>query len=149
MSNFKPDGRVSALYFFVRKWRNRVVYCNHFLPCSFTLFSEIDTTNGFPTLSSFRSVLFSASDSSINTRFTAGKPVGVWDCHASRGHQKTTIFTSIVYGFCWLLNFLFCPQVAYLPKAWNSVASGKDLSRVHQPPTPVKSCSLAVHVFDA
>ncbi len=40
-----------------------------------------------------------ASFSRINPCFTAGKWIGVSDCHATRGHRKTTIFTSIVYGF--------------------------------------------------
>ncbi len=40
-------------------------------------------------------VFFSASYSRINTRFTAGKRIGVWNCHATRGHRETTNFTSI------------------------------------------------------
>jgi hypothetical protein len=40
---------------------------------------------------------FSSSFSRINPCFTAGKRIGVWNCHATYGHQKTTIFTTIVY----------------------------------------------------
>jgi hypothetical protein len=28
------------------------------------------------------------------------KPIGVWNCRATSGHRKTTIFSSIVHGFC-------------------------------------------------
>ncbi len=41
--------------------------------------------------------VFSASYPRINPRFTAGKRIGVLDFHATRGHWKTTIFTSIVF----------------------------------------------------
>jgi hypothetical protein len=41
--------------------------------------------------------VFSASCSRINPCFTVGKRTGVWNRHASRGHQEKTIFTSIVY----------------------------------------------------
>ncbi len=40
---------------------------------------------------------FSASYSRINPCFTAGKRMGVWNCQATSGHQKTTIFTPIAY----------------------------------------------------
>ncbi len=64
-----------------------------------SLFCEIDTTNGFLTLSSFRSVLFPASYSRIDPCFTVGKRIGVWDCRAiSWVYWKMTIFTSIVYA---------------------------------------------------
>jgi hypothetical protein len=36
---------------------------------------------------------------SLLIRFTAGKRIGVRNCHATCGQQKTTIFASIVYGF--------------------------------------------------
>jgi hypothetical protein len=32
---------------------------------------------------------FSASYSKINPRFTTGKRIGVWNCHATRGHRQT------------------------------------------------------------
>ncbi len=42
---------------------------------------------------------FSASYSWVNPCFTAGKRIVVWNCHTTCGHQRTTIFTSIlVYG---------------------------------------------------
>jgi hypothetical protein len=69
-SNSKPGCRVSALHF-----------------------------NGFLTSSSLRKVLFSASYSWINPRFTARKQFGVWNSHANRRHRKTTIFTPVVYGW--------------------------------------------------
>jgi hypothetical protein len=50
-------------------------------------------------LSSFRWVLFSASYSKINPCFTAGKRIGVWNCHATGGQRKTIIFASSAYGF--------------------------------------------------
>jgi hypothetical protein len=37
--------------------------------------------------------------SRINPRFTAGKRIGAWNRHATHGHKKTTIFTSIVLWF--------------------------------------------------
>jgi hypothetical protein len=37
--------------------------------------------------------------SRVNACPRAGKRVGIGDCHASRAHQKTIIFTSIVYAF--------------------------------------------------
>ncbi len=41
---------------------------------------------------------FSASYSGIKPRSTAGKRIGVWNCHATCERRKTTTFTSIVYG---------------------------------------------------
>jgi hypothetical protein len=58
----------------------------------------MDTTNGFSTSSSFRLMLFFlASYFWINPCFTAGKRIGVRNCHAIRGPWKTVIFISIVY----------------------------------------------------
>ncbi len=54
---------------------------------------------------------FSASYSSINSCFTAGKRIGVWKCHATFGRWKTTIFPSIVYAkpnAFFPLQTLFC-----------------------------------------
>ncbi len=62
---------------------------------------------------------FSASYSRINPCFTARKRIVVWICHAIRGHQKTTIFTSIVYDVdspvwryydAWTLWEVYCVQ---------------------------------------
>jgi hypothetical protein len=54
-------------------------------------------------------VLASAFHSKINPCVTTRKRIGVWNCHATSGHRKTTVFTSVVYGFtslwnCWMLN---------------------------------------------
>jgi hypothetical protein len=43
--------------------------------------------------------VFSASYSRINPCFTAGKRIGVWNCHATSRHRKTSIFSSIVFYF--------------------------------------------------
>jgi hypothetical protein len=43
-------------------------------------------------------VLYSASHFRINPCFIALRRIGVWNCHATWRHRKTTIFTSIVYG---------------------------------------------------
>ncbi len=43
--------------------------------------------------------VFSASYPRINPCFTAWKQLGVWNCHATCGHRKTTICTSIVHAF--------------------------------------------------
>jgi hypothetical protein len=32
-----------------------------------------------------------------NPCFFAGKATGIWNCHATHVHRKTTVFTSIVY----------------------------------------------------
>ncbi len=40
---------------------------------------------------------FSSFLSPDQALFTAGKQIGVWNCHATRGHRKRTIFKSIVY----------------------------------------------------
>jgi hypothetical protein len=53
----------------------------------------------------------------INPCFTAGKWSGVWNCHITRGHRKTTIFTSIVYGTTHLLKFpLLCKSELFSAK---------------------------------
>jgi hypothetical protein len=68
---------------------------------------------------------FSASCSTINPRFTAGKRIGVWICRSTWVHQKTTIFTSIVYVYAWPL--LPDPRPAcnmvkliFVPRGWPS-----------------------------
>ncbi len=33
-----------------------------------------------------------------NSCFTAGKQIEFWNCHATCGHQKSTVFTSVAYG---------------------------------------------------
>jgi hypothetical protein len=70
---------------------------------SSSLLCKIDNLDGFLTSSSF-SALFSASYSTINQCFTAGKRFGVRNYHATCAHRKTTILTCIVYGFSWLLS---------------------------------------------
>jgi hypothetical protein len=79
---------LEIVWFLARLW---IVSAFHF-------FCEVDASNGFVTWSSFKKVLFSSSYSMINPDFTARKRMGVWSCHETRVHQKTTIFTSIVYG---------------------------------------------------
>ncbi len=62
-------------------------------------------------------MLFSASYSRIDSCFTAGKRIWVWNSHATREHWKTTIFTPIVYWWTYLLpwvgNYV---KVAVLPQ---------------------------------
>jgi hypothetical protein len=41
---------------------------------------------------------FSNSYSTINSCFTAGKRTGIWNCHATCTHWKTTISTYVVYA---------------------------------------------------
>ncbi len=50
---------------------------------------------------------FSASYFRINPCFTTGKQIGVWNCHATHRHRKTTILTSIVYEqpFLFIVSF--------------------------------------------
>ncbi len=43
--------------------------------------------------------LFPAFRSRIIPCFTAGKRIGVWNCHATRGHRKAVICTSRVCGW--------------------------------------------------
>jgi hypothetical protein len=44
--------------------------------------------------------LFLASYSRTNVCFTAGKPILVWNCHATCEHLKKTNFTSLVHMVC-------------------------------------------------
>ncbi len=46
-----------------------------------------------------QSTNFSVLLQDYNPCSTAGKQIGVWYCHAACEHPKTTLFTSIVYGF--------------------------------------------------
>jgi hypothetical protein len=41
---------------------------------------------------------FSLSSSGLTPFFTIGQRIGVRNCHATGGHRKTNIFTSIVSG---------------------------------------------------
>jgi hypothetical protein len=59
---------------------------------------EIDSANGFLSSSSFKLLLFSASYPKLKHCLTAGKEIGISNCHATRGHRKLANFTSIVYG---------------------------------------------------
>ncbi len=77
LSNFKPGCRVSGLHFSVKE----------IPPMAFWHRARSDKC------------FFSASYSKINPSFTAGGQIGVRNCHATRGHRITTIFTYIAYGY--------------------------------------------------
>ncbi len=49
---------------------------------------------------------FSASYSRMNPCFTDGKWIRVWNCQATCGHWKTTVFTSVVHGCSSLILLL-------------------------------------------
>jgi hypothetical protein len=60
---------------------------------------------------------FSASHTRINSCFTAGKRIGVQNCHATCGHGKMSIFTSIVYVPDWGSSFYYDYFFGYQPNA--------------------------------
>ncbi len=61
--------------------------------------------------------VFSASYPRINPCFTAGKQIRVRNWHATRGHRKTTIFTSIVHVDH--IPFLFLEWLVQLSECFN------------------------------
>ncbi len=78
ISNSKPGCRVSALHFFV----------TYISPMSFGI--ELNHISAFFKLIYSGLTLTKLVENYWRTR--------VWKCHKTRGHQKTTIFTSVVYG---------------------------------------------------
>jgi hypothetical protein len=97
LPNPKPCYRVSALYFF-------------FLNRYHQWLSDIEL------------IQISASSASycrINPCCTAGRRIGVRNCHATRGHRKTTVFTSIVYG-----------SECVFPEGWTLVKSDMERTAV-------------------
>ncbi len=76
LSNSKQGFRVSAFHFLWNRY--------------YQWLSDIEIIH---------EVLSSAFYSRINPSFTAGKRIGVWNCHETRIHRKTDhIFTSVVYA---------------------------------------------------
>jgi hypothetical protein len=88
--------------------------------------SEINTTNGFLTLSWFREELSPRSCTRINPGYTAGMQMGIVDCQSICGHPKTAIYASIVFGVTWAQHnwAVFPPPLFFLPRGSPAQASG-------------------------
>ncbi len=73
---------------------------------------------------------FSASYSRINFCFIPGKQVVVWNCHATHGKWKTTIFISIDYALRWWSWFVlveeFTSELLVVCCCWRGSRGGSD-----------------------
>ncbi len=70
---------------------------------------------------------FSTSYSRISPCFTAGQRIGVWNCHATFRHRKTTIFTPIVYEEYQVLRSTSCLCPIKAPFLWSLRPTGDTL----------------------
>ncbi len=95
LPNSKQDWRVSGFHFLWNRYHQWL--------------SDIELN---------QTVLFSTSYSRNNTWFTNGKRIGVWNCHATCGHRKTNILTSIVSGFCMCISCVH----SIMHHSWSRVA---------------------------